>query len=144
MIQDILSVCTTHSINMCRQMTLFKGFLTALATRLPPISWVDFQQDESWRLESSRVKSPTFSTLSHIISLVYFTLSLSPLDFQRVKSTFTKTSSNDSSQVESSRWLFLRYPISLVYFTLIKSLATRLPVTRVDTYYRWVNSMRLY
>ena len=51
-------------------------YAKSLATRLP-ISRVDFYQDESSRLESSRRLF-----LPYPMSLVYFTLSPSPLDFQ--------------------------------------------------------------
>ena len=61
-------------------MTRFKGFLTAFATRLP-ISQVDFYQEEKLQLDSCRRLFLPFP-----ISLVYFTLSLSPLDFRWLES----------------------------------------------------------
>ena len=55
-------------------------YTKSLATRLT-INRVDFRQDESWRLQSRRVESSRRLFLPYPIPLVYFTLSLSPLDF---------------------------------------------------------------
>ena len=124
--------CATHIFGVF--------YANSLATRLP-ISRVDFYQDESWRLESTRVESPTVLTLPHILGL-FFTKSLATrLPISRVDFYQDESWRPESPRVELPTFLALPHILGVFY---AKSLATRFPVTRVNTYHRRLDSMLVY
>ena len=115
-------------------------YAKTLTTRLP-ISRVDFYQDESSRLESTRVESPTFLTLPHVIGVFYAKSLATRTLVSRVDFYQDESSRLESTRVESPTFLTLLHVLGVFY---AKSLATRFPVTRVDTNHRRLDSMRVY
>ena len=115
--------------------------------RMPPDLWRSSSQIDQTSKKSgqllprqvlmSRVESSHQLFLPYPISLVYFTLSLSHLDFQYIESTFTKMCRDDSSRVE-----LLTFPTLHPYHWCISanSLAIRLPVSRSHNDSSWVVS----
>ena len=75
-------------------------------------SRIDYNTDDSSRIESNRVDSTNFSALS-----------VSQVDFRLVESTTTQTIRIESNRVDSTNFSVL--PVSQIYFLLVESTTTQ-------------------